>query len=154
MCPQIQDMKIGLSLLQSLIGQELNQTPSPAGSWLNVRLEHIERSKAVVSMLVRPEMCNPYGNIHGGMMSLVIDEVIGFAIISMESDTHYTSVNLNVDFLYAIKGGERLKATAEVIRMGKKITHVEVRVHHYDNNTLLAKATSNLSATSMQYSMV
>lgn len=154
MCPQNTDMKLSLSLLQSLIGQELNNTPSPAGSWLNVRMEHIEKNKAVVSMLVRPEMCNPYGNIHGGMMSLVIDEVIGFAVLSMEAETHYTSINLNVDFLYAIKSGERLKATAEVIRMGKKIMHVEVRVHHFDNNTLLAKATSNLSATSMQYSMV
>ena len=147
-------MKLSLSLLQSLTGQELSNTPSPAGSWLNVRMEHIERNKAVVSMLVRPEMCNPYGNIHGGMMSLVIDEVIGFAVLSMEADTHYTSINLNVDFLYAIQNGERLRATAEVIRMGKKIMHVEVRVHHFDNNTLLAKATSNLSATSMQYSMV
>lgn len=146
-------MESRLATLQTLIGQELNNTPSPAGSWLNLRLDHIERGKAKVSMLIRPEMCNPYGNIHGGMMSLVIDEVIGFAVLSMDAPNHYTSINLNVDFLYAIKGGERLSAEAEVVRMGKKIMHVDVRVYNAETRDLLAKAASNLSVTSMQYSI-
>lgn len=121
---------ITLELLQQHVGQVMNETRSPAGSWLGLRLDRVEKGKAEVSVDVRPEMCNPFGNIHGGMMSLVIDEAIGFAVISMEAEHHYTSVNLNVDFLYAIREGERLRAVSEVIRFGKKIMNVEVKVYH------------------------
>jgi len=142
-------MAQGLELLQQRIGTVLNDTLSPAGSWLGFTLSSVSKGKAVATLTVRPEMCNPYGNIHGGMMSLVVDEIIGFAVISLNAANHYTSVTLNVDFLYAIKRGETLRAEAEVIRFGKKIINVDVRVYHDDNNILLAKATSNLTATSM-----
>jgi uncharacterized protein (TIGR00369 family) len=83
------------------------------------------------------------------MMSLVIDEVIGWAVVSLESEHHYTSLNLNVDFLYAIKEGDRLVATAKIVRAGKKIVHAECEVKNEDG-TLLAKAASNLVVTGMK----
>ena len=64
-------------------------------------------------------------------------------------DSHYTSLNLNVDFLYAIKEGDRLKATSEVIRAGKKIIHVECRAYDMQDRAL-GKATSNLIVTGMK----
>jgi uncharacterized protein (TIGR00369 family) len=122
---------------------------SAAGNWMHFTLDHIEKGKAIISLDVKYDMTNPYGNIHGGMMALVMDEVIGWSVISLDTDNHYTSLNLNVDFLYAIKQGDRLKAIAEVIRAGKKIIHVECRV--YDMlDRLLGKATSNLIATGMK----
>ena len=142
-------MKITLDLLQSFQGSVINESRSPAGNWLQLRLEKIEKGKASISVPVRKEMCNPYGNIHGGMMSLVIDEAIGWAVISLEADIHYTSLNLNVDFLYAAPEGEVITAIAHIVRQGKKIVHAEV--HVYDSkNTLLAKAASNLIATNMK----
>ncbi|HTO15938.1 MAG TPA: PaaI family thioesterase [Edaphocola sp.] len=142
-------MKGGFNLLQQLLGEVLDNTPSPAGSWLGFTLLSVEKGKAAVTLKVRHEMCNPYGNIHGGMMSMVVDEAIGFAIISLDLEIHYTSVNLNVDFLYAIQEGETLRAEAEIIRYGKKIMNAEVKVYNHETNTLLAKASSNLTSTSM-----
>jgi uncharacterized protein (TIGR00369 family) len=83
------------------------------------------------------------------MMSLVIDEAIGWAVVSLNTDNNYTSLNLNVDFLYAIKQGERLKAQSKVIREGKKIIHVECSVYDMQDR-LLGKASSNLIVTSMK----
>lgn len=130
-------------------GKLVEGSRSPAGNWLQFTLEHIEKGKAVISLEVKKDMTNPYGNIHGGMMALVMDEVIGWAVVSLDTANHYTSLNLNVDFLYAIKRGERLTATAEVIRAGKKIIHVECRVYDMEQR-LLGKATSNLIVTGMQ----
>ncbi len=130
-------------------GKLVADSRSPAGNWMGFTLEHIEKGKATISMQVRREMTNPYGNIHGGMMSLVIDETIGWAVVSLDTDNYYTSLNLNVDFLYAIKEGERLKATSEVIRAGKKIIHVECKVYDMQER-ILAKATSNLIVTGMR----
>ena len=133
------------------LGKEVTDSRSPAGNWLRFTLEHIEKGSASLLMLVRPEMTNPYGHIHGGMMSLVIDEAIGWAVVSMDTELHYTSLTLNVDFLYAIKDGEQLRAVSKVLRVGKKIINVEC--HVYDmNNRILARANSNLIVTGMEYS--
>lgn len=130
-------------------GKVVLDSRSSAGNWLQFTLEQIEKGSATISLEVREEMTNPYGNIHGGMMALVMDEVIGWGVVSLDTANNYTSLNLNVDFLYAIKKGDRLRATSKVVRAGKKIIHVEC--HVYDmNNTLLGKASSNLIVTGMR----
>ena len=134
---------------QHFLGKLITESRSPAGNWLQLTLDKIERGAADISLTVRPEMCNPYGNIHGGMMSLVIDEAIGWAVVSLNTDNNYTSLNLNVDFLYAIRQGERLKARSNVIREGKKIIHVECSVYDMQDR-LLGKASSNLIVTGMK----
>ncbi len=58
-----------LEVIQGMVGQEVDNSRSPAGNWLLPRLESAERGKVAMSVLIRKEMCNPYGNIHGGMMS-------------------------------------------------------------------------------------
>ncbi len=138
-----------LEQLQKMQGTVIDDSRSPAGNWLKPRLEQIEKGKAVMSVLIRREMCNPFGNIHGGMMSLVIDEAIGWAIVSLEAELHYTSVSLHTDFLYAASEGERITAVAEIIRQGKKIINAEVKVFN-ERSSLLSKATSNLVSTGMQ----
>ncbi len=130
-------------------GKKVTDSRSPAGNWLEFTLEHIEKGTTTISLEVKKEMTNPYGNIHGGMMALVMDEVIGWSVVSLDTDNFYTSLNLNVDFLYAIKMGDRLKATSKVVRAGKKIIHVECTVTTMDG-TLLGKATSNLIVTGMR----
>lgn len=137
-----------LEVIKGMVGTEIEHSRSPAGNWLKPRLESVERGKVTMSVLIRKEMCNPFGNIHGGMMSLVIDEVIGWAMVSLEAASHYTSVSLNMDFLFAAAEGERITAVAEIIRQGKKIINVEVHVYN-DKDILLSKATSNLVVTGM-----
>jgi acyl-coenzyme A thioesterase 13 len=135
---------------ETYLGKEVTDSRSNAGNWLGFTLEHIEKGSAILSAPVRTEMTNPYGNIHGGMMSLVIDEAIGWAVVSLDAEHHYTSLTLNVDFLYAIKEGDRLRAESKVLRMGKKIINVECHVYDMQGN-VLARANSNLIATNMEF---
>ncbi len=130
-------------------GKLVTESRSPAGNWLQFTLEQIEKGSVTISLEIRKEMTNPYGNIHGGIMALIMDEVIGWAVVSLDMGTGYTSLNLNVDFLYAIKLGDRLRAKSKVIRAGKKIIHVECTVEDMEG-TLLGKASSNLIVTSMR----
>lgn len=138
-----------LEELKKLVGTVVTNSPSAAGNWLLPRIIFIEKGLATMEVVIRPEMCNPYHNIHGGMMSLVIDEAIGWAIVSAQLDIQYTSVSLNIDFLYAASVGETIAATARIIRAGKKIVNVVVDVHNSEGK-LLAKGNSNLVSTSMQ----
>lgn len=134
----------------NFVGKKVTDSRSPAGNWLGFTLEHIEKGAAKLTMQVRPEMCNPYGNIHGGMMSMIIDEAIGWAVVSLDAESHYTSLTLNVDFLYAIKEGAMLRAESKLLRMGKKIINIECHVYNMDGK-ILASAGSNLIVTGMQY---
>jgi uncharacterized protein (TIGR00369 family) len=131
-------------------GREVKDSRSQAGNWLQFTLNKIEKGSAELEMTVKNDMTNPYGNIHGGMMSLVIDEAIGWAVVSLDAEIHYTSMNLNVDFLYSIKEGERLVARSHIVRQGKKIVNAECHVYDKQGN-LLAKASSNLIATNMSF---
>lgn len=141
------------SLLQYLkdnfVGKIVTDSRSHAGNWLGFTLDKIERGYTEFSIPIKKEMTNPYGNIHGGMMACVMDEIIGWSVVSLDTNNHYTSLNLNVDFLYAIKEGNTMRATAKVIREGKKIIHVECTVVDLNGN-LLGKASSNLIVTNMQ----
>src|SRR6187402_56562 len=80
-------------------GKLVTESRSPAGNWLEFTLERIEKGSVTISLEIRKEMTNPYGNIHGGIMALIMDEVIGWAVVSLDMGTGYTSLNLNVDFL-------------------------------------------------------
>ena len=131
------------------LGKKVTDGKSQAGNWLEFTLEAIAKGQATISLIVKKEMTNPYGHIHGGMMALVMDEVIGWAVVSLDSVNHYTSLNLNVDFLYAIKEGERLQATATIIREGKKIVHADCVVKNMEGQ-LLGKGSSNLVVTGMK----
>ncbi len=139
-----------IEIKQTFEGKKVENSKSSAGNWLGFTLEQIEHGKAILSLTVIKEMTNPYGNIHGGMMSMVIDETIGWAVYSLESEQHYTTLSLNVDFLYAIKEGEKLKAIANVLRTGKKIINVECFVYN-NADKLLARGNSNLVATNMKF---
>ncbi|MBS1629619.1 MAG: PaaI family thioesterase [Bacteroidetes bacterium] len=136
-------------MMQRYHNKEITDSRSPVGNWLGATLLDAAHGMVRLSVVIKHEMTNPYGNIHGGMMSAFIDETIGWAVVSLDADYHYTSLNLNVDFLYAAKEGETMTAMAQVLREGKKIVHVECAVHNSDG-VLLAKASSNLINTSMQ----
>ena len=135
---------------ENYLGKEVKDSRSEAGNWLGFTLEHIEKGSAILSMEVRKEMTNPYGNIHGGMMCLVIDEAIGWAVVSLDVSQHYTSLTINIDFLFAIKEGERLRAESRVLRVGKKIINVECHVYDMAGK-ILARANSNLIITHMEF---
>lgn len=136
-------------LKQEFEGKVVSGSRSATGNWLGFTLEKIERGKAEISLVVKHDMTNPYGNIHGGMMAVLMDEVIGWSVVSLDTNNNYTSLNLNVDFLYAISEGEKLIAKAQVVREGKKVIHVDCVVYNMKGQ-MLAKATSNLIVTQMK----
>lgn len=131
------------------LGKRVEGTPSPTGNWLGITLLQAAVGTVVLSMPVRPEMTNPYGGIHGGMMATLCDEAIGWAIMSLGLEQHYTTVNLATDFLYTAMAGEVLEAHGKIVRQGKKIINAEVHVYN-EAGQLLAHTTSNLVVTGMK----
>jgi len=151
---QVQDKMILLPLmknnnfenLKSIEGHFFTQTLSAGGKWLHYKLLLVEHGYIEASIKVRKEMTNPSNQLHGGMISMIADELCGLSFYSMGYDTFYTTVSLNVNFLYSADLDSTVIVKAKVLRSGKKIANVECTLYD-DNERIIAHATSNLVNT-------
>jgi uncharacterized protein (TIGR00369 family) len=134
-------------MFKELIGKESKDiSPSPFGRWLNAKIIDAEAGKLTLEFLVREEMTNPAGIMHGGAIAGIIDEAMGMTTFSLGKTGFYVAINLNIDFLRPGKSGEKLRVIAEVIRDGRTMAHAECKVFN-EEGSLIAKATSNLALT-------
>jgi uncharacterized protein (TIGR00369 family) len=140
-----------LTFFQKMIGKELTNTPSPAGNWLAGTLLEMESGYTKVEYEVREEFCNPGRILHGGVSSLMLDDVIGMANFTMGSEYLMSSINLNVDFLSSAKLGEKVFVEAKLIRSGGNLNHWE-GVIKKDSGKIVAKASSNMINTHVKIS--
>jgi acyl-coenzyme A thioesterase 13 len=140
-----------LELFKTQIGKKLDKTPSAAGNWLGGTLLEIDLHHIKVAYTVRPEMCNPGKILHGGIASLMLDDVIGMGNFVAGSEYLMTSINLNVDFLSAAQIGETLEVTAKLIRSGSNLNHWEAGIRK-ESGKFVAKASSNLIKTHVKLS--
>ncbi len=131
-----------VEFLKTQIGKEITQSPSPAGMWLKPVLLKVEEGSLKAKFTVRPEMTNPAGMLHGGMIALISDEMIGATIATLELPDFYPSVNLYTDFLNGAKSGETITAETFIVRKGKNIINTECRIYN-SGNKLMAKSLSN-----------
>lgn len=138
-----------LVLLQQYIGELLGQSISPVGRWLNGRLIDLREGYMEAEFVVRADMTNPAGVLHGGIASTILDDVVGTMVYALGREYAFTTVNLNCDFLHAAKVNDIITAKAVLIRGGKNIVHVEGEIIGFDGK-IIAKCTSNLIQTSFK----
>jgi acyl-coenzyme A thioesterase 13 len=138
-----------LEFFKSNIGKSSAEvSPSPLGRWLNGTLLEVgEEGSLTMEFLVRKEMCNPGGILHGGVATSMMDDIIGLTVFSMGNQIFYSSVNLSVDFLFSAKPDEKLIVKSKIVRLGKKIAHAEGEIRN-EAGQIIAKCTTNLVATS------
>jgi acyl-coenzyme A thioesterase 13 len=141
----------GLALFKTQVGKTLDKTPSAAGNWLRGTLLEIELDHIGVSYTVRPDMCNPGRILHGGIASLMLDDVIGMGNFVAGSEYLMTSINLNVDFLSSAQIGDTLIVTAKLVRSGSNLNHWEAVIKK-ETGKIVAKASSNLIKTHVKLS--
>ena len=122
-------------------------SPSPFGRWLNGTLIEVEEGSLTMEFIVRKDMCNPGGIMHGGVAIGMMDDIIGMTTFLMQNQAFYSTVNLNTDFLYSAKPNEKLIVKSKIVRMGKKIAHAEGEICN-EAGQIIANCTTNLVATS------
>ncbi len=122
--------------------------PNPITTWLDGTLIKASAGSITAEFTVREDQCNHAQVMHGGIITTILDEIMGMTLITVEIEHLYVTINLHVDFLFGAKAGEKVTAVSEVYRVGKKIANVEAKLYNTDGK-LLAKSTSNLAATSI-----
>ena len=140
-----------LEFFKTQIGKKLDKTPSAAGNWLAGTLVEIDNHHIKVSYEIRADMCNPAKMLHGGIASLMMDDVIGMGNFVAGSEYLMTTINLNVDFLASAQVGEVLEVSAKLVRSGSNLNHWE-SVIRKESGKIVAKVSSNMIKTHIKLS--
>ncbi len=131
---------------KSVIGKEINNSPSPIASWLKGIVREVEIGSLVVDFKVRKDMTNPIGILHGGTIAMIMDDMIGATVYTLDLNKFYVTVNLSVNYLDSSGIGEIITAKTKVLRSGKTLINAECELYNSERN-LLAKGSSNLIIT-------
>jgi acyl-coenzyme A thioesterase 13 len=141
-----------LEFFRSFIGKPLSNSISPFGRWLGGTLRAAEYGHVSIEYIVRNDMTNPAGVLHGGAAAAIMDEVAGMMVYALGREFAYTSVNLTCDFLNPLREGETLLANAQVIRAGRNIVHCECQLVTPEGK-IIAKSATNLIQTGVRLSV-
>jgi len=107
-------------LNQNLDRKIVDGNPNPVSAWLDGTMKKASLGSITAEFDVRADQCNHAGVLHGGIISTMLDEIMGMTLITVQIDHLYVTINLHVDFLYGAKAGEKVTVTSEVYRVGKK----------------------------------
>ena len=138
-----------LDYFVNFIDKNTAESFSPVGQWLNGTLRHIDTSSIRIEFVIRKNMTNPLGILHGGVGAAILDEACGMLVLALGRDFAYTSVNLNCDFLHFAKIDEVVFAEAEIVRAGKNIIHVEGKILNISGK-IITKCSTNLIQTNVR----
>ncbi len=143
-------MKKALEYFKAGIGKDASESVSPLMRWLNPILLSAKAGELEFSYVVRKEMTNPLGIIHGGTTAAIIDDAIGAAVFSLDISHVYTTVSLSVDYFSRAEVGDTIIAKTKIIKPGNRIINAECEVWNADNDRMIAKGHSNLIQTEIE----
>ena len=66
-----------------------------------------------------PDMANPFGSVHGGIIATAIDESCGAALMPLIETPSAPTVSLNVEYLHAVQIGGTYRVLSEIVRKGR-----------------------------------
>ena len=111
----------------------------PVASFLNMKLLEMSPGYAKVTMKMMPEHINFQGFIYGGIIMAVAD--YSFAYGGNSAVFPSVASQFNMHFISAPKVGDELIAECWVLRGGKRIVIVEMKVTNQDGK-LIASGTA------------
>lgn len=90
---------------------------------------YLHRDKPILAALIRAEHLNPVGIAHGGFLASLADCAFGVAFKHyLDTAIPPVTVNLNVDYLGAVREGQWVEAHVEIHKVGRSIANAGVQL--------------------------
>lgn len=139
--------------LKSFIGKSFSESPSPFANWLNGTVVAVDDKSVEFQFLVRKDMTNPVGMLHGGVISGMVDDCMGVNFFILGLEYFYPTINLNIEFFNPVMEGETVLVKTQIVKQGKTVINLKADVMLGNNKKLVAQATSNLVISSIKIPM-
>lgn len=133
-----------IAFLRSFIGKEITGSPSPYMNWLKPIVLIADHGTLKFSYVVRKEMTNPYGTLHGGVTAGIIDDLIGATVYSLGLHVAFTTVNNSIDYFAPAREGDLIVAQTSIVKKGRSIINLQCEVYLPAKDRLIAKGYSNM----------
>lgn len=106
-------------------------------NFLGVKSVPIENGEVRLELFVGERHTNPYGLLHGGVMSTLVDTAMGAAC--MARNKKVVTISMTVEFVKMFPVHTKILTDAKIIHDGKKILFCECKLLD-KNGVLYAKA--------------
>lgn len=117
----------GLEYLTAIKNGEL--AGSAMGQLIPMKLSVVHENYVEYEVYPDERHFNLQGGIHGGFCATVLDSVTGAAVhTTVDAGVSFSTIDLNVKMLKAMKNGEAYTAIGEVIRIGRNVLTSEGRI--------------------------
>ncbi len=95
--------------------------------WLGIEVLEIKEGRSRIRMLVRKEMINGFGIVHGGIAFSLADSAFAFACNNRNNLS--VALDTSINFLKPVNVGDQLTAEAREIHNGRTtgLYHIEIR---------------------------
>lgn len=133
-----------LHAMQKSIDKDFSDSPSPFMHWLKPVIRSAEYGALKFEYIIRKEMTNPMGVLHGGVTAGIIDDIIGATVFTMNLSRPYTTINNCIDYFSPAREGDIIQAHTLVIKRGEQIINLQCEVWLPSKNRLLARGYSNM----------
>ena len=119
----------------------VNSSPYPCH--MSMRLVSLALDRTTVELEIGDCHLQPYGIVHGGVLSTLIDTATFWSVFMRIPETAgLVNIDLKLNYLQAVQSG-KLIAEGSAIRSGRSISYAEAKVFNEDNE-LIAHGTSTL----------
>ena len=111
---------------------------------LGGKIESFEEGVSVMSMMLEEKHMNPGGIVHGGVITTLMDEATGHAIVTIRgleamAETPHATVDMSVSLLSSARVGDELVCEARTLRVGRAVAFAEAEVRRRGSDDLVAK---------------
>jgi len=104
----------------------------PYAHLLGIELDAISEGAATLGLMIRHELTQNHGVVHGGAIASLIDTAMAFAIITLLAPQEkVTTVDLTISYLRPLTKG-RVTSKACVVRAGRRLFSVSADVFSED----------------------
>lgn len=110
-------------------------------AYLGIRTIDIGPATMTATLDVRPDLLNPFGSMHGGVLSALVDHVLGAVLYPViEPGRWAATTEFKLNLLAAVRDGT-LTATATIVSLTRRTAVVQVEVHNEGRPCGLAQGT-------------
>ncbi len=114
------------------------------GGFLGIRTVDVGPGTMRCALDVRPELLNPFGMMHGGVVSALIDHILGAVCYPViPQGTWSATTEFKVNLVAPVREGT-VEAAAEICSMSKRTAIVRIDVSNGDRLVALAQGTVTL----------